>query len=503
MFNKSLRTALMGSGAAFAMMAGPALAGQADDLQAQIDSLQSRLDQLERQKATADTPQAVAPADAVVGGDYPGSWKLPGSDTSMSIHGYIKADFYYDFNQNLGDTFADTAIAGNKSASAHQGGTFHFQSKQSRINFETRTPTDWGQLKTYLEMDFFGLVSNANNEVGGGGNTSNPPRMRHAYGQLGPVLAGQTWSNFDDPDDLPEQLDFNGGQGEMAGRQTQVRYVLPLGHWTLSAAAENPNLKVTSLTTIPAGGLTSDSIATTAGTPVGAQMNRMPDITGRIQYADTWGHVSLSGVIRDFNYNNGGAAGNSSTVASEAVKTSITANTIAGGAILGTNIAVGQWFGGPFTKDYIGLVGNAGEGIQRFFNTGAGIMPDASAVVGPTGGVTLKPMPQIGFVAWYQHWWTDNVRTNLVFGDSWYSWGGVPRAVSTGVADTSQLTRLEDGYINLIWSPVKSVNIGLEFMYGAMQKRGLGGAIGPCGSSQCGGNNGNAERLLASLQYLF
>jgi len=81
MFNKSLRTALLGSGAAFALMAGPALAGQADDLQSQIDSLQARLDQLEKQKASVETTQVAAPADAVIGGDFPGSWKLPGSDT--------------------------------------------------------------------------------------------------------------------------------------------------------------------------------------------------------------------------------------------------------------------------------------------------------------------------------------------------------------------------------------------------------------------------------------
>ena len=98
MSNKTLRSALLGSGAALALIASPALAGQAEDLKAQIDSLQSRLDQLEKQKATSETSQAAAPADAVVGGDYPGSFKLPGSDTSFSIHGYTKLDFVYDFS---------------------------------------------------------------------------------------------------------------------------------------------------------------------------------------------------------------------------------------------------------------------------------------------------------------------------------------------------------------------------------------------------------------------
>jgi len=84
-----------------------------------------------------------------------------------------------------------------------------------------------------------------------------------------------------------------------------------------------------------------------------------------------------------------------------------------------------------------------------------------------------------------------------------WSYGSIPHAVDTGAVGTSQYNQIQTAYINLIWSPVKSVNIGLEFMYGELEKRGLGGALGPCGSSQCGGNVGEAKRLMASLQYVF
>ena len=73
----------------------------------------------------------------------------------------------------------------------------------------------------------------------------------------------------------------------------------------------------------------------------------------------------------------------------------------------------------------------------------------------------------------------------------------------SGAVGTSQLKKIQTAYVNLIWSPVKSVNIGLEFMYGGLEKRGLGGIVGPCGTSQCGGNEGDAKRLMASLQYVF
>ncbi|HKO07037.1 MAG TPA: DcaP family trimeric outer membrane transporter [Alphaproteobacteria bacterium] len=502
------RIALLGSCAVLAN-AAPALAGQAEELQAQIDSLQARLDRLEKQKASVETTQA-APADAVVGGDFPGSFKLPGSDTSLAIHGYIKADFIYDFDQFLGDSFVSTAIAGNHTANAHQGGYFHFDARQTRFNIETRTPTDWGQLKTFLEMDFYGTNAARTDYIqSGGGNTSNVLRMRHAYGQLGPVLAGQTWSNFDDQEDQPELLDFNGGEGNAEGRQTQLRYVAPLGKWTLSASAENPNPRITTFTA-PAGSATtfaSCGLLTTSGGSIGNCTNPMPDLTGRVQYADSWGHVSLSGVIRDFSFNDGGNASNGSTVASIGNKVGHSSSTIGGGVMLGTNIAIGQWFGGPFAKDKLGMTGSWGQGDERYFDIGA-LAPglDAAAVSTATGpgtfSISMKTIEHITGQAWYQHWWTDTVRTSLVYGIGVWGYGGIPRAVDTGAVGTSQYAQIQTAYVNLIWSPVKSVNIGLEFMYGALEKRGLT-TPGPCGISQCGGNEGEDKRLMASLQYLF
>ncbi len=503
--------ALLGSCAVLALAAGPAFAGQADDLQAQIDSLQARLDRLEKQKASVESTQAAAPADAVVGGDFPGSFKLPGSDTSLAIHGYIKADFIYDFDQFLGDSFVSTAIAGNHTANAHQGGYFHFDARQTRFNIETRTPTDWGQLKTFLEMDFYGTNATRTDFIqSGGGNTSNVLRMRHAYGQLGPVLAGQTWSNFDDQEDQPELLDFNGGEGNTEGRQTQLRYLAPLGKWTLSASAENPNPRISAFTA-PAGSATtfaSCGLLTTSGGAVGNCTNPMPDLTGRVQYLDSWGHVSLSGVLRDFSFNDGGNASNGSTVASIGNKVGHSSSTIGGGIMLGTTLAVGQWLGGPFAKDHLGATGSWGQGDERYFDFGA-VAPglDAAAVstAGPGGTftVSMKTIEHITAQAWYQHWWTDNLRTSLDYGIGWWGYGGIPRAVDTGAVGTSQYTQIQTAYVNLIWSPVKSVNIGLEFMYGALNKRGLGGLVGPCGTSQCGGNEGEDRRLMASLQYLF
>ncbi len=488
MFNKTLRTALLGSGAAIALMAGPglAMAGQTDDLKSQIDTLQSRLDQLEKQQAVADQTKSVAPADAVVGGDFPGSFKLPGSDTSVAIHGYTKLDAIYDFDSSLGDTFNSTGIPGNSNSASHQDNTFRFHARQSRFGFETRTPTDWGMLKTYVTIDFFGAAGSAR------GNTSNALRMREAYGSLGPVLAGQTYSNFDDVDDEAETLDFAGPQGSSTGRQAQIRYTQALGKFTLSGSIENPQaaLSTTSATGATTGGVGLGTVA--SGAVGGNNVQRMPDITARVQYTDTWGHLSASGVVRYFSYDNGGDSTNTL-----GPTTSATKSTLAGGVILGGSFNVGQWL--PILgKDQVGIGGDLGQGIDRYFQTGAS--PFGDGVI--TGNGTTTPSILLntnygGFI-WYQHFWTDQLRSTLVYGSQSTDWQGpVPNVAGAVAGNNAEVKRAQTIHANLIWSPVKAVNVGLEFMWGEDYYR-----TAP-GSDLAGGSRGDAKRLMASMQYVF
>lgn len=497
MFNKTLRTALLGSGAAFAMMAGPAFAGQAEDLKAQIDSLQSRLDSIEKQQATVPATQAAAPADAVVGGDFPGSFKLPGSDTSMAIHGYTKLDFIYDFDANLGDTFNSTGIPGNNTANSHADGAVRLHARQSRLTFETRTPTNYGPLNTFIQTDFFGNQGNPRN------NSSSLMRLRHAYGSLGPVLAGQTWSNFSDTDDEAETLDFSGPQGGASARQGQVRYTHDMGKWRLSAAVENSSAALHSFT-ITTGSSTTGAVASVTNTNglfgsqgnTNAGMTRMPDITGRVQYTDTWGHLSLSGVIRKFDVTNGGAASN--TVGGT---TEFRDDTIGGGGTLGGTFNFGQWIGGAFAKDQIGFTGIYGYGIDRYFQTGSGPNMDGAVTGLGTTAERIRLFENYGGFVWVLHNWTDQLRTNVAYGVMANGIpGSVPVTVSTGATGggNTQFTKVQTIHANLIWSPVKAVNIGLEFMYGTRDFRSL-----PAGVVQPGGNTGDAKRLMASLQYVF
>ena len=108
--------------------------------------------------------------------------------------------------------------------------------------------------KAYIEGDFFG--------------DGNAFRLRHAYGALGPVLGGQTWSTFMDEDAMPSTLDFESPIAFPLSRLAQFRYTQKFDNGNYVAVAlEDP----------------SNKIVTPPGVP-GVTENPIPDVTARLRY---------------------------------------------------------------------------------------------------------------------------------------------------------------------------------------------------------------------------
>jgi len=471
-----LRVALLGSGATLTLAAGAALAGETDELKAQIDQLQSRLDQLEKRQAATD-PKAVAnraaaPADAVMGGDFHGSFKLPGSNTSIAIRGYAKLDILFDINQQAGDTFDATTLAPNGSAAERRGEQVRIHARESRLVFETRTPTNYGQLRTYLQSDFLG--------TGGDQFFSNSSafRIRHVYGVLGPLLAGQTWTNFMNAEDRPETLDDQGPSGQIYIRQAQLRYTQALGKFALSGAIENPEGDVTTNTGINSSGEIPQS-------PNDAvhNINRMPDMTIRGVYTDAWGDISVSGIGRRFETDNGG--GDSGLPANES------ATAWGGGFDASGRINIGSLLAlDPIAHDEIGFNGFYGSGIGRYASKGGGKFDAAVIKNFGTAAVREETQPTWGGFLWYLHHWTDQLYSTFVGGIQENHWSdAIPNPGSSALTD-----RIVTSHVNLIWSPIKSVNFGVEYIWGERDFHASPG------TSQKAGND---NRIQFSAQYFF
>src|SRR5215472_2218580 len=108
-------------------------------------------------------------------GSFPGSFLVPGTQTSFKVGGYVKLDYTYDFGAQQISTFG-TGTASNlapfgpfdskvihvfgetlslQADNAHHiHGNSQFSAGESRFNLETRTPTAYGELKTFIEGDF-------------------------------------------------------------------------------------------------------------------------------------------------------------------------------------------------------------------------------------------------------------------------------------------------------------------------------------------------------------
>lgn len=171
--------------------------------------------------------------DSVVGGDIPGSFRLPDfpgqpkNDTSVRVYGYVEGNLVKDFKgTNAGDNF--TNMAEQPVGDANTNGKTVMTGQTSRLGFETSTPTSYGSLVTKIEADFYGYQSDG---TSGSTGNRNRLRLRHAYGEYAGWMIGQNWSTFMDIDNLPETVDFNGPPGATFRRPVQLRYTF-----------NNPNL---------------------------------------------------------------------------------------------------------------------------------------------------------------------------------------------------------------------------------------------------------------------
>jgi len=397
---------------------------QQETIESQNRQIEEQQKTLQSQDERIDTQEEVtaAPAQVVTAGDHPGSFKLPGTDTSVKIGGYVKADFFYDVNSDTGDSFAVSAIPAD--GTDEEEGSFRAHARQTRLNLTTWTPTDAiGEIKTFIEGDFFGA---GGNEVF---SNSTLFRIRHAYGQISQddlsLLFGQTWTNFMPLASYPETIDFFGPAGIPFVRQGQARLTYTgFENFSLSASVENSELTARDGTIED-----SSDIRSEAGLEFG--IDTLPDFTGAVEYSRDGWSAKLAGVARLLETDTGGGAPSDE-------------QEFAWGVFAGAVVPT-------FGEDTFQLNFAYGDGIGRYILNGFG----QDAFVDPATG-SLETIEAWGAAIGYTHHWADTLRSNLVYGHY--------EVEDTFGADDTE--RLQSFHVNLIWSPVERINLGVEGMYG-------------------------------------
>lgn len=368
-------------------------------------------------------------------GDFPGSVRIPRTKTSFQIGGYVQLDAIFDADRiGSDDSFVvNTIPTGGEKTGA---GNTNFSVRQTRLFLKTQTPTaNWGPLVTYLEIDFFGT-------------DGTEPRIRHAYGQVGDknqLLAGQTWSAFQDATIFPATLDSQGPPGIVNSRRPQVRYRHAWGdEWLGVIAVEDP---------------TSD-ITTPAGF-TGEKSTPYPDLAGNLRWSPKWGHLQLSGVVRYLQFDPDDGSRESEF-----------------GYGLNLTGSVKTIRLDDKHVDSVLFQAAGGNGIARYVNDTNGLGLDA---VMASPGDDLDGQSLFAGVLAYQHWWTAKLGSTFC-----YSYVGVDN-------DSSQPgSAYHSGQYfvaNLRYYPAERVMLGVEGLYGIREDKD--------------GDKGDDLRVQMSAQYRF
>ncbi len=463
------------------------LKGQVSELKSQIERANSRIGELENQlqqvqgqqqaaikSVPTDQPAQSIPAvtagavsgnvgntgekPAITVGDVKGTFKIPGTETSVGLGGYVKTDILLGSvsagRDRLGDqqlVFSQIPVGGTPGE--HSQIAFH--AKESRLWFKSFTASSWGDINTLIEMDFYGDPA----------AYTYTPRLRHAYGSIGNFLAGQTWTTYLNAAALPEHLEVGGSAGATTSlRQPLVRWTqafalagLPM-EWQAAIETPRSRLWVDNSIENPASGSNKSGSAdpnldnSYFTTP---NADRYPDLVTRVNFNPEWGNLSLAALGRQIRYSNSA--------------TGLQRDIWGGGINLAGKI-------NTIGLDNIRFMTHYGNGEGRYVATN-NTFSDAAL----DGNGNLELTTTYGGMVSYQHWWSKQWRSTVTY--------GFAQAEQAGFVNQVLNRQVQSIHANLLWSPVSQAMMGIEYTYANREL--------------IDGRDGDLQRLQFSARYNF
>lgn len=401
---------------------------------------------------TRITPPPQPSADdagmVVTRGMYPGSFLVPGVNTSFRLRGFVRLASLFDFDP-IGST--DSFVPNTIPVPQGVGQNFNMSGRISRFAVESWTPTDFcdWNVHTFIEGDFFNGAPQA---AGGGGN---PFRLRHAFVDFGYFRFGQQNSVFMDPNNWPSLVDFQGPNGWINQRQPSLRMTVPVSddlYWATSVERPFSDITISGL---------------------GVSAQDVPDMATHLRLERTRGHLQLATLMRAIEYRPTG----DDLTRRMGVGVSGSAVFHPWAILLGGD-PVHEDDPSGLTRSRILLQCTWGPGVARYVNDLVGQGLDGQ--VDPnTGAFDL-----VDATAWnasYEHWFNANWLSNFTYS----------RANANGNAGQLATTYDTGQYLaaSLWWIPIPRLSCGMEYNWGRREN--------------VDGQAANAQRLQGLLQYNF
>jgi len=367
-----------------------------------------------------------------------GFFYIPGSDTCIKIGGRVRAEYRY----------LEPTSQNKLSSPARQSDATGFRAR-GRINVDARTATEWGTLRTFVQVD---VTANTGNYLGAGRNGFGPGGdttdviLDKAYIQWAGITAGRISSFFDF---YATALNFGSGYmaslGSDYGSVNVLAYTATFGNgFSATIALEDRSAVVRSVF----GRVDGDTADVLGG-------QRMPSIVGNIRVDQGWGSAQLSGVVQQLNTSvPNDLGGRIDTEYGYAIQAGVKFNLpmLAAGDAL--------WLQAAYAD---GAVGRLGLGSTTAFAGLTGTAVDGAIVDG-----SIKRTKGWGVTAALLHYWTPSVR-QAVFGN--YTAVDYSARVSNAYGALNDFKIWTVG-TNVIWSPVSAFDIGVEVLYQKLDPKG-------------------------------
>ncbi len=375
------------------------------------------------------TPPPRPPADnvgmVVTRGMYPGSFLVPGVNTSFRLRGFIRLATLGDFDPiGSSDSFVTNTIP----VPQEDGQNFNMSGRISRFALESWTPTnyhDWN-VHTLIEGDFFNGPAQA---AGGGGN---PFRLRHAFFDFGYFRFGQQNSVFMDGTNWPSLVDFQGPNSWANQRQPSVRMTLPIVdgvYWATSMERSFSDITTNSL---------------------GTNVQDVPDFATHLRYETDVGHLQFGGLVRTIGYEPTGGD------VTRRVGAGLNGNLVfhPWAIVMGTD-PVHEEDPSGLTRSRILLQYNWGPGLGRYLNdlAGQGLDGQVDPITGQFDLVTAT-----GWNASYEHWYNASWLSSFTFAHVDVD-NNLGQPASTYDAATYVAA-------SLWWIPISRMSFGIEYLWG-------------------------------------
>ena len=370
---------------------------------------------------SAEAPEAApTPTPAVAAEQDPAAQPEP--KPRLDIYGFAMLDMGYQTKQNHPDWFDVVRPTKLPAYPNEYGEDGHFYAgvRQSRLGVKGFIPTGAGEIKTIFEFELFGTGVDA-------GQTTF--RLRHAWGELGKVGAGQTWSPFMDIDVFPNSVEYWGPNGMVFFRNVQLRFTpWSDGDSRFAIALERPGASADQ--GVYAGRIELEGV--TGRFP-------LPDLSAHFRKAGDWGHVQLAGIVRQMKWDD-----------LNTDQYDLSGDATGWGINLSSNLKI--------QKHAARLQVAFGEGVQNYWNDAPVDIGIQNNLGDPRRPVVGKALPILGVVAFLDlNWnakWTSTVGYSLVDIKN-----------SDAQAD-SAFKRGQYALVNLLYYPIANVFLGPEIQWG-------------------------------------